>query len=90
MMENLKKQFQAISQKYIQAFEKKQGMHFEFWVADRVGEIACFGDIFISLSDIRYDIDTDQPKGKILKWYDYRLEDNDSSINYYNYCKWNI
>jgi hypothetical protein len=76
------KQYKNACTDYILAFERKQGLCFEFWIADRVGEMACFGDWCIMLTDIIHDIETKQPKGRIIEWHDKMLP-----INYQTYIK---
>jgi hypothetical protein len=59
--------------------------YIEFWVADRIGGYVEIADRVINFDDILYDMETEQPKGKLFKWYDYCVE-NESSINYESYC----
>ncbi len=87
-MSDIEKRYNAIVQEYIDKFCKKQDVRFEFWVAELVGEIACFGDVlYFNFSDIVFDINTKQPKGKIIDWVYYNLELEDKSLNYSSYCK---
>ena len=68
-------------------FAVSKGMTFDFWVADLVGDVAHFnGHYFFNFSDIVLDINTSQPKGAIMRWYDENLEDM-QTINYYSYTK---
>lgn len=82
----LQERYEKVCQAYITRFERKQGLELEFWLDDKVGSIACFGDIyFFSFDDIRYDMDTDQPVWQIIQW----LEDStfrSKHINYKSYC----
>lgn len=71
---------------YIAAFEKKQGLKLEFWVADDIGGTACFGDWFFNFDDIRLDIDREVPADTILEWYD-TIEHDKPSVNYASYLK---
>jgi len=87
-IEKLKKQHEKVCNDYIKAFCKKQDLEFQFWVADIVGEIACFGDIyFFDFTEIVYDINTEQPPQKIIQWLNERLETSDNFVNYYSYTK---
>jgi hypothetical protein len=86
MNKELKKRYVEICDEYIKAFCEKHGMDFEFWVAYQ-REVAGFGDWYITLSDIIYDIDNDCPKGMILAWYEAELENPDRRINYHSYHK---
>lgn len=70
----MKQQFETICNRYIKAFEQKHDYYFDYWVADQVGTIACFGDYFIDFEQIRYDIDNDVPRGKFIEFYDAQLD----------------
>lgn len=60
----------AISE-YIKAFIKKQEMDFDYWLSDEIGGTACFGSEWMfSFNDIRLDLETNQPKHRILEWYE--------------------
>lgn len=89
---DLKARYEKACNEFIELFCSKQEMVFEFWVGGEIGECAVFGDLSFTFSDIVYDINTKQPKGLILKWYedsvDYQLANpNKSNINYFSYSK---
>ena len=63
-----KKLNEAIQQ-YIELFCEKQEIKFYGWVNDDSGTVGDFGSWFIYFSDIRLDLETDQPKHEIFKWY---------------------
>jgi len=84
----LKDQLENIIDKYIDLFYQKHDLVLDFWVADNVGTIAQFGDYYFDFNVIRYDLETDQPKDNLIKWYDEMLE-NEKYINYQTYCKIN-
>jgi hypothetical protein len=87
-IEKLKKQHEKVCNDYIKAFCKKQDLEFQFWVADIVGEIACFGDIyFFDFTEIVHDIKTEQPPEKIIQWVHERLESSNNFPDYYLYTK---
>ena len=90
----LKERYKNICNEYLQRFCIKQGYHYEpndAWVAGNAGDCANVGDFYFSFEEIRYDIDNDIPKGKIIEWYDYTLEtsmlDLPLRINYPSFCK---
>ena len=65
----LKAYYEKACNEYIKAFCKKQEIEFDYWISDEVGGIASFIDqYYFDIQTIRYDIDTDQPKGLILQW----------------------
>jgi hypothetical protein len=80
--------------KIVQAFCKKQGLEFDFWIADEVGTIASFSlSYFFKMEDIVHDIKTNQKAGLILDWhndsthYNFNLEiDKRVYVNYQSYC----
>ena len=69
-MQDLKDRYTAICEEYIAAFEEKQELCFDGWVADRVGELACFDLYYFNFSDIVWDINTEQKAGLILEWHE--------------------
>ena len=75
---------------YINEFCKKHVIDFEGWVADS-GEIACFSDgSFLSFTDIRYDLETDQTPGFIFQWYWESVENaykKKAYVNFISYSK---
>lgn len=89
--------YKIICNEYVRKFAKKQGLTFEYWIADSVGETACFNaDCSFNFSDIVYDIDTRQPKGLIIEWQNdlineiekcVKYYDQPAKINYYTYSK---
>jgi len=75
----------------VEAFAKKQGLTFDGWIADEVGEMASFNDeYFFTMENMVHDLKTVQPKGLITKWQDYAVEihlKTGKSINYKSYSK---
>ena len=66
-LEELKSRHEETISQYIKVFCEKQELDFEFWVGDQT--VAHFGDnYFFNFMDIKYDIDTNQPKGLIMEW----------------------
>lgn len=75
---------------YIKLFEKKHDCEFEQFVGDSIIDIIVFGDSYFNMSDIIYDINTNQPKDTLWDWYDLTLSQalsGEHTINYRNYCK---
>lgn len=86
-MKDLKKQYEKICDDYIKVFCKKQGMDFEYWIVDQVGGIVCCNDFYFNFLDIVWDINNNQPKGKIVDWYFESLDNPKKAINYTTYTK---
>ena len=88
-MKTLKKQLEAVVDKYIKAFEKKQELSFEGWIGDEIISIACFeGEInFFNFTDIVYDINSNQPPELITQWMQDSVDNQSTSINYKTYSK---
>lgn len=92
MAQTLKQQYETLCNEYLKIFCEKQEVEFDpsDWVGGDVGEVIHIADCFLNFDEIRLDIDTDQPKGFIFKWY---WEDLDGyyktkqRINYRNYIK---
>lgn len=81
LLENYEKAVNEI----IYNFCEKQGLDFEYWVGDHVGEVACFGDVFLNFDDIVHDLKNNAPKGLIIDWYFQQLENKNQKINYRSY-----
>ena len=77
--------FEHATRNLIKEFCHKQDLQFEFDNYDIVKGIVCLSDYFFNIEDIYFDMKENKPKGKILQWYDYILE-NEVKINYYSYC----
>lgn len=90
MKNTLKERYENLCNEYLKRFCEKQEMDFDDgWVGGTVGGIANIGDYYLSFDDIRLDIDTNQPKGVILSYYDHILEGHHKEppeyINYQSY-----
>ena len=79
-------------QKYIEFFCKKQEIEFEYWISNEIGSTAAFGDYFFNFGDIKNDIETEQPEGKILEWHDansdFNLMTEPAERLHINYTAW--
>ena len=78
---------------YLQVFCEKHEYQYEpdMWVGSNPGTIAMIGDMFVSMENIRYDIDNDIPEEYFEKWYWKSLELDEIGVehwmNYESYCK---
>lgn len=90
-MKTLKNRYNSIIEEYVALFCEKQGMNFEFWVADQVGTIGLFGDYYFNFEDIKLDIDENISKGVIFSWYNVEVDDYNKNgkhhVNYWSYIK---
>ena len=80
-------QYEKVCNEYIKQFCQKQDMEFDIWISNIVGGTAFIGDYFFNFQDIVWDINSNQPKGCIINWYNDNLIDLTKSINYYSYTK---
>ena len=80
-------EYELVCDKYIELFSEKQGLEYEFWVGDTVGEVAYFPDYWFNFSDIVLDINNYVPEGLITEWQNESLLNYDKGlkINYYSY-----
>lgn len=71
-LKELKKHYEKVYYEYIEFFSKKQKLDFNQWATGKLGYVCFFGDFSysFSFSDIVLDINTNQKKGTIIKWYD--------------------
>ena len=93
-MKDLKKQWCDICNEYVRLFIEKHELeskyYEDYWIANDPGTIICISDMYISMDDIRYDIDNDIPKEKFEEWYWESLRRHEYNIQYMNYpsfCK---
>jgi hypothetical protein len=90
-MKTLQEQYQALADKYVKAFVKKQGFEFTDWIGDN--QIAVFIEqYFINFDDLRFDLDKNCPKGLIFEWCDDVVHNHFHApekpvINYQSYFK---
>ena len=84
-----------ICNEYLKEFCDKHEWQYEpdMWVAGNVGTIVMIGDMFVSMNNIRYDIDNNVPTDYFEKWYWKSIEISELTdgaenyMNYENYCK---
>ena len=83
---SIQERFAAIANEYIDMFCEKQGLHFDGWVNNDVGEVALFNSgYYIMFDTIRLDIDKSAPMGEILKWYDLTYDGPFKEVEWFNY-----
>lgn len=89
----LKSEWQILCSMYLRKFCDKHEYTYEpdCWVANNPGTIACVNDMFVSMEDIRYDIDNDIPEEYFEKWY-WKSVDvyglvGEKYMNYTSFCK---
>lgn len=86
LLRDLKESYNLAVMKYMYHFLEKQGYEYiESWIGE-AGDIAEIADRYFNFRDIKYDIDTKQPKGRIIEWHDMCLEQQKFNINYQSYC----
>jgi len=88
-------QWNDVCNEYLKAFCDKHEWPYEpdMWVGNDIGTIVMIGDMFVSMDNIRYDIDNDIPEEYFTKWYWKSLDVHELTdgaenyMNYENYCK---
>lgn len=92
--DGLRRQFESACNAYLKTFCEKHDYDYEearrSWAAGDVGGIVDISEFYLSMTDIRTDIDMDAPDGEFVRWYDYclRLHAIDSTIPTPNYENW--
>ena len=86
-IKKLEKRYEEVCHDYVKLFCEKQDLDFDWWVGNNIGGIASFGDFHFNFNDIVWDINSKQPKWKIISWYDHCLENTEKAINYYSYTQ---
>ena len=66
---SLKKRYEAVVEAYINEFCKKQNLVDGYWIGDRIGELYDVAYMCLDFQSIRFDMDTTQPEGRIIKYY---------------------
>jgi hypothetical protein len=81
----LYQEYTDICQKYVDGFAKKQGLTFERWAGDVVGDTAVFSkSYFYKMYDIVHDVNTNQPRYLIRDWL-FENDKKDVKIGYKEY-----
>lgn len=82
----LKERFNNIITEYVELFCIKHDIKFNYWIADRFGEVAEFNSTYyINFREIKHDIDSNVEKDKFFEWYDFVLENHYKDNPYMNY-----
>lgn len=72
--QSLKEFYADIAETYLWQFCKKHDFDYDsidvYFVGEDSYDIACVGDYFFNLTDIRYDIDNKLNRKVIFEWYD--------------------
>ncbi len=86
---NVIQQFEDATMALVREFEQKQEIEFEGFT-DNCAGVAGFGDVFyFNIHEILYDLETNQPKGRIIDWLYESLnahQEGKKHINYRSYC----
>ena len=86
-----KDRLNKILQEYVDLFSKKHEITFDGSVNDDLLDILFFGDYFMSIEDVVFDIDNDINEPEFYNWYDSTLEfamknKDVPTINYKSWC----
>lgn len=93
---SLQQRWQELCNEYLKQFCKRHEYEYDedAWIGidkDNVGAIADIADMFISMDDIRYDVDHEVPIDSFEEWYWKRLDLHELGVerwmNYPNYCQ---
>lgn len=89
----LKSEWDKLCNMYLKKFCDKHEYTYEpdCWVANDIGTIANIGDMFVSMDNIRYDIDNNIEETMFEKWYWKSIEifelTGKDFMNYESFCK---
>lgn len=90
---SLKSEWQELCNKYLKKFCERHEYTYEpdCWVANNPGTIACVNDMFISMEDIRFDVDNCIDIDCFEAWYWKSLDVYETTgqkyMNYQNFCQ---
>jgi hypothetical protein len=89
----LESNWKEICNRYLELFCKKHGFKYDpaDWIGSDPGTIIEVCDMFVSMDNIRYDVDNNIPVGDFEKWYWKNLELYELGVehwmNFPSYCK---
>ena len=83
---SLEQSYENIINDYIKEFENRVEFKFDYWIAERIGEIACFGDYYFDFRDVKFVIDNDIILDYLIDWYYFTIDFQECKINLENYC----
>jgi len=92
-LNELKKEYDQSCNDFVSRFAIKQGLEFDGWVGDEVGETALFNEVFyFNMSDVILDLMNYCENGLIVKWSEESTEFNmfkdiPKYINYRSYIR---
>lgn len=90
---NLKEKWKAVCNEYLKRFCDKHEFAYEpdMWIADEPGTIIEIADMFVTMDDIRYDIDNNIHEDKYTQWYWKSLErlelGIEDDLSYQSFCR---
>ena len=93
MKQTLKQTWKKVCNIYLQEFCRRHGYSYEtdMWVANNPGTIACVCDMFVSMEDIRYDVDNCIDIDCFEAWYwksvDVYSLTKQKYMNYSSFCQ---
>ena len=69
-MKKLITQYEKVCNDLVKLFCEKQDIEFDCWINEQVGNEASFiNEYSFNLSEILFDLQTNQPKGLIFEWH---------------------
>jgi len=90
-------QWRDICNEYAKQFAEKHDIDIQYeldhgllWIGNDPGTICEMADMFIGMTEIRYDIDNNIPEEKFSEWYWKHLDHHEMGLtypNYESYCK---
>lgn len=93
MKQALKQTWEKVCNTYLQEFCRRHGYSYEpdCWIANNPGTIACVCDMFVSMEDIRYDVDNCIDIDCFEAWYwksvDVYSLTKQKYMNYSSFCQ---
>lgn len=83
----LKNRWTEVSNEYLRLFCEKHEYDYEpdAWIGQDAGTVASIGDMFVSMDDMRYDIDNNVEAQLFDKWYWESLDRHEKGLKYMNY-----
>lgn len=91
-VKDMRTSWKNICDNYVRVFCERHEIDIEYelkhdlvWMVNNPGTIACIGDMFVSMEDLRYDVDNNIHPDFFVKWYWTSVERAELGIKYMNY-----
>ena len=84
----LRDRYNKTINEYITKFEELTELEFEYWIGNKIGEVAEFsGDYVFDFIEIKYAIDNNIDEDALMSYYHFNLEYHEARLEISAFCK---